>query len=141
MGLLGFFNKSSKPEKAPDDFDCLAAISKVGAIKVRSHAFYQKHRLLVEAILEFQALLRGKDSLVGRTLVSTLPTVEATAQSLRQRFAENEALEELRPTVDARIREFMPQLLPILEDTSHPEYLNECRWIIEAANKGMVAES
>ena len=115
-----------------DEFDALAIVVRFASVKERSFAFYQKHRLVVDAALEFIGTLRSESRELGLMLSGSGQPIAVTALKLRNRV-EQLGLSNLAQTmVDEGAFELVPQFRPMLADTSRPAYLEECRWVIKS---------
>lgn len=133
MGLFSFFTRFTEPEQsAPDQYDALAVIARVAAIKERSFAFYQKHRPLVEECLEFVRSIRNHDRELGLLLGATDGPFARITKQLRKRAADSSRAAELRPLISNGIETLLPRFAPLWEDTSHPRYLDDCAWVVRA---------
>ena len=133
MGLLDFLKPQAPQQRQHDDYDALEAISKLAAVKERSHAFYQKHHLAVEAAVEFISLLKSQNRELSLIFSSTDSTCESVAKSLRTMMPEQELPEKIKTAMVSIIRTLIPQFSTVLHDSSRPRFLDECSWIAEIA--------
>jgi len=132
---MSLFSKSSESkQRVPDASDCLAAVTKFGETKVGAHAFYQKYRPSVDTMLDFVKTVSAKDRKLGWILASTGTSVEQLAQALRKRLSEIELVDESEEDIRSGAQRFQPEMVRMLEDTSRPKYLDECRWVVEAVS-------
>ena len=143
MAWFNVFKKSGEVVQAvADEFDALAAIVRFASIKERSFAFYQKHRLVVDAALEFVSALRRDSRELGLMLSGSSDPTEKTARILRKRVAELQLPQAAQALVNTGSKELVLKFAPMLADTSRPAYLDECRWVIEScAEKLATAEA
>lgn len=133
MALFKFFTRLSHPEpSAPDEFDALAAIARVASVKDRSSAFYQKHRLFVEECLEFLKSIRAQDRELGLLLRSTQGPFDELARGLRDRLGESSQAAGIRKLLHSGIAALLPRMAVLLDDTSHPGYLDDCERSVRA---------
>ncbi len=133
MGLLDFLKPTTPPQVEHDDYDALAAISKLAAIKERSHAFYQKHHVVVELGVEFISLLKSHNRDLSLAFASTESTCESVAKSLRAIMPEQNFPDNVKATITADMKKLIPQYALVLADSSRPRFLDECAWIAELA--------
>lgn len=131
MGLLDFLKQPLPEPRQHDDFDALAAISKLAAVKERSHAFYQKHHVVVESAVEFISILKAHNRDLNLTLASTESTCESVAKNLRTFMPEQELPEKIKLAITACLKDLLPQFTNVLRDSSRPRFLDECAWIAE----------
>lgn len=133
MGLLDFLKPHAPQPRQHDDFDALAAIGKLAAIKERSHAFYQKHHVVVEPAVDFIALLKSQSRDLSLTLGSTDSTCELVAKNLRIVMAEQELSAQIKAAIASNLKNLIPQFAAVLRDSSRPRFLDDCLWIAEMA--------
>ncbi len=136
MAWFNVFKKSDESLKAvADEFDVLAVVVRFASVKERSFAFYQKHRLAVDAALDFVAALRAESRELGFMMVGSSDPIEKTARTLRQRVAELRLSTTAQSLVDHAAHDLIPQFEPMLADTSRPAYLDECRWVVKSCTE------
>lgn len=133
MGLLNFLKPNAPQQRLHDDFDALAAISKLAAIKERSHAFYQKHHAVVEPAADFISLLKSQHRDFSLTLASSDSTCESVAKNLRTIMSEQELPANIKSAIDYNLKTLIPQFSAVLSDPSRPRFLDDCVWIAEQA--------
>ena len=133
MGLLDFLKPNAPQLRQHDDFDVLAAISKLAAIKERSHAFYQKHHTVVEPAVDFIALLKSQHRDLSLTLASSDSTCELVAKNLRAVMSEQTLPDNIKSVIDSNIKTLIPQFAALLRDSSRPRFLDDCVWIADLA--------
>ena len=122
-------------EEAPvvaDQYDALAAIVRFASVKERSFAFYQKHRLAVDAALEFITTLRSESRELGFMLSGSGDPLEKTALTLRKRVTQLQLSNSAQSQVDEDASTLLASCEPMLDDTSRPAYLEECRWVVKS---------
>ena len=133
MAWYNVFKKSGESEQVvADEYDVLAAIVRFASVKERSFAFYQKHRPAVDTALELISTLRGESRELGFMLSGSSEPIEKTAAALRKRVGELRLSNAAQAVVDGGALELLPQLEPMLLDTSRPAYLDECRWVMKS---------
>ncbi|MDB6140708.1 MAG: hypothetical protein JWO94_3780 [Verrucomicrobiaceae bacterium] len=115
-----------------DEYDVLAAVVRFASVKERSFAFYQKHRLAVDAALEFINTLRSESREMGMLLSGSGDPVQKTAAALRKRVGDLRVSTKAQSLVDGDAQDLIAQMEPMLADTSRPAYLDECRWIVKS---------
>lgn len=131
MGLLDFLKHTAPEPPQHDNFDVLAAISKLAAVKERSHAFYQKHHVAVESAVEFISILKTHNRELNLTLAFTDSSCESVAKNLRAFMPEQELPEKIKLAIAACLKDLLPQFATVLHDSSRPRFLDECAWIEE----------
>ena len=133
MAWFNVFKKAGEAAPvAADEFDALAAIVRFASVKERSFAFYQKHRLVVDSALEFINTLRGESREMGFMLSGSSDPIQKTSLALRKRVGELRLSNAAQTLVDEGTADLLAQCSPMLSDTSHPAYLDECRWVLKS---------
>lgn len=136
MAWFNVFKKSGESLKTvADEFDVLAVVVRFASVKERSFAFYQKHRLVVDAALDFVAALRAESRELGFMMVGSSEPLEKTARILRQRLGSLQLSTAAQSLVDNVAHDLVPQFEPMLADTSRPSYLDECRWVVKSCTE------
>ncbi len=133
MAWYNVFKKSGEAEQVvADEFDILAVILRFASVKERSFAFYQKHRPAVDVALDFIAALRSESREMSLLLSGSGDPLEKLAGNLRKRLATIQLSNAAQSLVENAAQTVIPQLEPMLADTSRPAYLDECRWVLRS---------
>ena len=133
MAWYNVFKKAG--EEAPvvaDQYDALAAIVRFASVKERSFAFYQKHRLAVDAALEFIITLRAESRELGFLLSGSGDPLEKSAKALRKRVGELRLSNVAQTLMDETTPDLLARCTSMLDDTSRPAYLEEARWVVRS---------
>jgi hypothetical protein len=120
--------------RPPTTFETFAGIGKFIAASRMSPQFYEQHTHPVEMACAFLRILASEHPALERALRASLslPLAEG-AVHLQAAFQEARLGAAQLSWLDAQSTEVLKGLVPVVRDSSLPNWLAECRWAVQGA--------
>jgi hypothetical protein len=117
----------------PDEFDTLAALSKLPVVTELAPDFYVRHEDALNDAISFVQLVGMQDRAVRTILSFTSASVGTTADELRGRFESARASACENDRVGRLLIRVLRGLQDVFHDPEVPNFLEESRWGIVGA--------
>jgi hypothetical protein len=125
---------SDANKRPPSTFETFAGVGKFIAVSRVSPQFYEQHTHPVEMACAFLRILASEHPALERALRASLslPLAEGAAH-LEVAFQEARLGKAQLSWLDAQSTEVLRGLVPVVRDSSLPNWLAECRWAVLGA--------
>lgn len=131
MGILDFMRKKPPP-RAPDNADLLVLLGLVASAKDYAHAFYQKHYAVVDEAIRVVAMIGNHHQDLAKTMRLTKAALPEMTCKVRGLLEAVILEDDVRNKLNQEMEVFVSGAAKLLQDTSCPELLRQCLWMLNA---------
>lgn len=131
MGIFDFMRKKQLP-RVPDHADLLVLLGLVASAKDYAHAFYQKHYVLIDEAIRVIAVIEKHHQGLAKSMRLTKTALPEMTCKVRGLWEATILEDDVRLHLNQEMEVFVSSAARILQDTSCPDLLRQCLWMLSA---------
>lgn len=131
MSIFDFMRKK-QPPSVPGHADLLVLLGLVASAKDYAHAFYQKHYAVIDEAIRIVAKIGSHHEGLARQLRLTMTTLPEMTVKIRGVLDDIFCDDEVSNILDQEMESFLSGAVKLLKDTSCPDLLKQCVWVLNS---------
>jgi hypothetical protein len=131
MGIFDFMRKK-QPPRAPDHADLLVLLGLAASAKDYAHAFYQKHYAVIDEAIRVVATISNHHQDLAKSMRLTKTALPEMTCKVRGLLDAAILDDDVRNILNQEMEVFVSGAAKLLQDTSCPDLLRQCLWMLNS---------